>query len=104
MNQADRACRFQGWTMVAIVFLSFNCAAGIIYGSYGILLTSFQERFHTSRGLASAGLSAMALVLSLVGPYFGVLIQRWSLRFVMIIGALFGVGGHVLLTLIWHIY
>jgi MFS family permease len=104
MSQADRACRFQGWTMVAIVFLSFNCAAGIIYGSYGILLTSFQERFHTSRGLASAGLSAMALVLSLVAPYFGVLIQRWSLRFVMIIGALLGAVGHFLLTMTWNIY
>jgi MFS family permease len=98
------AARFTAWRMLAIAFLAQNCAIGIALGSYGTLITSLQTEFNTSRSLASTGLSVMLLVLGLMSPFMGGLLTRFSIRTVMVAGAVLNMVGYLLLAQANSIY
>lgn len=90
---------FWGWRMVAIAFLAQNCAVGLCYGSYGPLIETLQTEFHTSRTLAASGLSVMSLFMGLSSPMVGALVQRFSLRMLMVLGAIGNAIGFFLLSI-----
>ncbi|GLV24156.1 MFS transporter [Sphingobium sp. Cam5-1] len=90
---------FLGWRMVAIAFLAQNCAVGLCYGSYGPLIETLQAEFHTSRTLAASGLSALSLVMGLCSPMVGALTHGFSLRLLMMIGAIGNAAGFFLLSM-----
>jgi MFS family permease len=85
--------------MVAIATLAQNCALGLSFASYGTLIGSFETEFQTTRALASSGLGAMVLSMSLCGPLVGMLLRHFSLRTIMITGALLGAAGYFALAL-----
>jgi MFS family permease len=90
--------RFAGWKMLAVAFLAQNCALGVNFGAYGTLVQAIQTQFATSRALASSGTAAMVLVMGLTSPVVGNLMQRFSLRALMMTGASLCAAGYALLT------
>jgi MFS family permease len=83
---------------LGIAFLAQNCALGLTNGSYGTLVPSIQLDYHLNRALASAGLSAALFVLGALSPLVGLLIERFSLKSIMIVGAILCAGGYGLLA------
>lgn len=96
--------KFRGWTMVGVAFLAQNFGVGINFGSYGPLVATIQENFDTSRAMASAGLSMASLTMCLLSPLIGSLVQRWSIRNLMLLGASLNAAGHLLLSMSDNIY
>src|ERR1700680_4805776 len=79
--------RFLGWRMVAIALLAQNCALGLPAGSYSTVLASFQAQFGVSRAAVSSALGIMYASMGVLSPFAGVLLQRFSVRRVMIFAA-----------------
>jgi MFS family permease len=101
-----RAMTFYGPRMVVLAFLAYNFAIGLHYGVYGTLVGALQKEFGTTRALAGSGLSVMSLVMGLVSPLAGQLLQRRSLRSIMIVGASLNAAGFLLLAFassIWFV-
>ncbi|AMK19853.1 MULTISPECIES: MFS transporter [Sphingobium] len=92
------ASSFHGWRMVAITFLILNCVLGVNFAAYGAMVEAIQREFNTSRALASAGLSMVTLALGLLSPLVGALMQRVSIKWIMISGVVLNALGFVALT------
>jgi len=90
--------------IVLIAFLAFNSAIGVTYGSYGPLLTSIQQQFNASRGLASMGISMCLISVALASPIVGIALKRWRVRSVLITGTLLSMVGYLLLTQVSSIW
>ena len=63
-------------SMLLRAFLAQNVAIGCLYGGFSVSVLALQERFHSSRGTASMGLSLVVLLAGLVGPVVTTLIAR----------------------------
>jgi len=81
--------------MVLLAFLCFNSALGIIYGSFGPLLVTTEEHFGISRAEASTGLSMWSLAFGLCAPLGGSAVERFSVRKVMLCGAILNAVGYI---------
>lgn len=100
IRQAIAGSPAVGWIMVLLAALAQNCALGLSFGSYGTLIGAMEVRYETSRALASSGLGGMILSMSLCSPIVGALLQKYSLRSIMVLGALLSAGGYALLPLV----
>lgn len=89
---------FLGWRMVAIAFLSYNCALGLTSGSFGVVLPVLERELNTSRAMASMGIGAMLLVVGLLAPVVGNLLRRIKVRTMMIAGTLINALGFLILA------
>jgi MFS family permease len=85
--------------IVAICFLAQNCAMGLAFGSYGVLLASTESHFGVSRALAAIGSSMITLAMGLLAPVAGTVIQRVPVRAAMIAGAVFSATGYGVLAI-----
>ncbi len=85
--------------MALIAGVSFNVVIGTIMGSFSLMIASVETRLHVSTGAAAGGLFLMLLVASLLAPFVGVLIARYSLRMLMVLGAVLTVAGFLILAL-----
>ncbi|MDY0006017.1 MAG: MFS transporter [Spongiibacteraceae bacterium] len=81
------------WRMLGLAFLSQNLALGITFGSYGLLMGDLAEDFAASRSTVSFGLGLITLSMGLVSPLLGRVLDSWSIRNTMIIGALLSALG-----------
>lgn len=70
-----------------LAFLGHNATLGMIFGAFGTLLPAITATFHVSRGTTALALSIYMLALGLTAPVAGLLVQRVSLRAVMMLGA-----------------
>ena len=95
---------FAGWRMLIIAFLAQNCAIGMNFGVYGTIVSPLQDHFGTSRALAASGLAFMTLSMGLLSPVVGSLMQRYSLKVLMLSGAALNALGYVLLAYAPSIY
>jgi len=87
------------WRMAGLAFLMQNSATGLTFGSFGAIVLAIEAQFHTTRTLASLGVSLAVVTLSLLAPFLGsVLIRRVPIRRVMIAGLLLGALGYALLA------
>lgn len=87
------------WRMAALAFLTQNSATGLTFGSFGAIVLAIQSQFHTTRTLASLGVSLAVVTLSLLAPFLGtMLVRRVPIRRVMIAGLLLGAAGYALLA------
>jgi cyanate permease len=84
--------------MAAISFFAHNLVIGCIFGSYGVLLLAVEARTHLTRDLSSLGISLVLAVIALMAPVFGVLVGKFSLRLLMMLGALMMTAGFVILA------
>ncbi|MET0545425.1 MAG: MFS transporter [Caulobacterales bacterium] len=97
-ERPSRTTKFAGWRMMVIAFLAQNCAIGLSFGVYGTIVNALQTEFGTNRTLASSGLSLAMLSMGLLSPVVGALLTRFSIRALMITGALMNAAGYALLT------
>ncbi len=84
--------------MGVIAFLSFNLSMGIVWGTFGVLLTAVEARLGVGRQLSSLGVPIITIVVALLAPIMGILAGKMSLRLMMIIASMMGAGGYALLA------
>jgi MFS family permease len=95
----------QRWRMAGLAFVTQNCATGLTFGAFGVILLTMEAKFETTRTLASLGLSLAIVTLSLVAPVLGsALTRRISIRTAMLAGICLGALGYGLLTIAPNIY
>ena len=98
MERSGQQRQRRALLMVAVAFLAQNVGVSMGFGAYGAMVGAIEQQFHTSRALASSGLSAMAVMIGLCAPAVGSLIARWGTRQVMLAGAGLCVAGYAVLT------
>lgn len=84
--------------MGVIAGVSHNMMIGTVFGSFGLMLASVEQRLGVSAEKAAAGMPLLLVGASVLAPFVGVLIARFSLRLLLIIGALLMVAGYLLLA------
>lgn len=85
--------------MCAIAFLSYNISLGCMFGSFGVLLKAVEGKFGISRELSSLGMPLVNLGIALMAPVAGVLVGKYSIRLLMLIGAAMSLVAYVILAL-----
>lgn len=84
-----------GW----IAGLSHNIVIGTVMGHFGLMLASAEQRMDISAEKAALGMPLVLVGSSLIAPVVGVMVARYSLRLIMLLGALLTVGGFLILGL-----
>ncbi|WP_070156633.1 MFS transporter [Sphingobium phenoxybenzoativorans] len=79
-------------------FLAINCATGVTFGTFGPALAMIETEFGVTRAATSSALGLVYLALGLVSPLVGMALQRFSIRSVMIAGAILNILGNLLLA------
>ena len=85
--------------MAIIAGISFNIIIGTVMGHFGVMLESVEHRLGIPAEKAAAGIPLTMLGAAVVAPIVGVLIARFSLRLILLIGALLAAAGFVILAL-----
>lgn len=85
--------------MGVIAGVSHNVVIGTIMGSFSVLLASVQDRLNVKAEEAAAGIFVMLLGSSVLAPIVGVLVARYSLRVLLMLGGVFTVLGYLILGL-----
>ena len=89
---------FYGWYLAIIAFLLLMVSNGAIMYSYSVVAVPLGLEFEASRVTMMLGITLMTLVGGIMSPLFGSLIDRWSLRSMMLIGVLGMSSGYFLLS------
>jgi MFS family permease len=84
--------------MAVIAFLANNIAIGAIWGSFSVLLSAVETRLGVGRELSTLGVPAVSLLMASCAPFVGIIATRYSLRLIMLIGALLLTSGFALLA------
>lgn len=87
-----RSDRFRGPRMVMLAFFIMNLAVGLTYGAFGALVLPLEAHFGTTRSLISLAMSLVVLNSGLLAPLIGTLIGRFSIRKIMLSGAVLITG------------
>jgi MFS family permease len=88
------ASLWYGWVILAVVFIVMSVMVGI-RNSLGFFFKTVAGEFGWTRAQTAGAYSIGMLVQSICSPIFGSIGERWSLRWMMALGVLF--GGAVLL-------
>jgi MFS family permease len=99
LGGTERQARQIGFRMTVIAFLAQNAMSGLVIGSFGQLVTTFEARFHVARSVSTLGVPLVLLPLGLLAPLIGVLLRRVSIRTMMLAGAVLSLSGFALLAL-----
>lgn len=75
-------------TILLLAALAQNLSIGFTFGIYGVLLMGVEETFGASRSALGAGLALVTLVMGLLSPAVGAAMGRYSIRSIMMLGAL----------------
>ena len=87
MANATAAGRFRGPQIVAAAFLLNAVAIGATHISFGFFVGPLEKEFGASRAQLLLGVSALNVVMALVAPMVGRVVDRGSPRAMMIAGA-----------------
>ena len=79
---------FRGWWIVAVAFAAQALAIGLSIIPYGLFIDPITEEFGASVMTANWGVAILFVVMTLVGPVVGWLVDRRSIRAIMVAGAL----------------
>lgn len=85
--------------MALIAAFSHNLTIGCLFGSFGVLMTSVEQRLGVSRELSSLGVSLVTVCNAILSPIVGTLAARYSLRVLFTTGAVLSALGYALLAL-----
>ena len=83
------ASLWYGWVILAVVFIVMSVMVGI-RNSLGFFFKAVAGEFGWTRAQTAGAYSIGMLVQSFCSPLFGILGERWSLRWMMSLGVLFG--------------
>ena len=89
---------FYGWLLVGAAFLVLMVSSGAIMYSYSVVAVPLGAAFDASRMTMMLGITGMTLAGGLLSPFMGSLIDRWSLRLMMFLGAAGLALGYILLS------
>jgi cyanate permease len=81
---------FRGWWIVGVVLVAQGIALGPFI-TFSLFIPPVVEDFGMSRMTANLGISIMTVVMTLVGPFVGALLDRRSIRGLMVAGAVLNV-------------
>ncbi len=84
--------------MAIIAAFSHNLTIGCLFGSFGILLTSVEQRLGVSRELSVLGVSLVTICNAVLSPIVGALAVRYSLRMLFLTGAILSALGYSVLA------
>lgn len=84
--------------MAVIAGICFNVVIGTVMGSFSVMLASAEQRLGLSEPQAVVGILLAVFGSALLAPFVGVLIARFSLRLLMMTGALLTTVGFLLLA------
>ena len=85
--------------MAAIAFVTQNMTVACIWGAFSVLLTAVETRLGVGRELSTLAVPCVALATAVLAPITGMLASRYSLRLMMLTGAVLSVAGFVVLAL-----
>lgn len=89
---------FYGWLLAGVAFLVLMLSNGAIMYSYSVVAVPIGLEFEASRTSMMLGITVMTLCGGIVSPWFGSLVDRWSLKGMMLLGA-FGMSfGYIALS------
>jgi len=89
---------FYGWILLAVMCLVYLLGIGPQFYGFGVALPATAEALGLSRTQASAGFSALALLLGLSGPVTAMLMRRIGIRFTIVAGAVLTTLGAALVA------
>lgn len=84
--------------MAAIAFLAYNLTIGCVFGSYSVMMGPMEARLHLTRDVSSLGIPLIMLSIALFAPVIGILVGKFSIRLLMMLGALLLIAGFVTLA------
>jgi len=87
-----------GWRQVGACVVLLACC-GMIASTYSIIAVPFEAEFHPSRMVLMLAMTVMAGVSALISPVIGNLMDRVSLRLLMLLGAVLLGAGYAALSL-----
>jgi MFS family permease len=96
----QKAKPFLGWKMVLVAFCIDFVAVGFFFYSYGVFFKAIAEDFGGSRLGFAIGLTVTNAVGAIAAPYVGRALDKYPLRNVMGIGALFMAFGFLGLSFV----
>ena len=85
--------------MGVIAGVSHNVVIGTVMGSFSVLIASVEGRLNVKAEQAAAGIFVMLLGSSILAPVVGVLVARYSLRLLLMLGGVLTVLGYLVLGL-----
>ena len=91
---------FIGWKMVLVAFCIDFVAVGFFFYSYGVFFKAIAADFGGSRLGVAIGLTVTSTVGAIVAPYVGRALDKFPLRNVMGVGALFMAVGFLGLSFV----
>lgn len=84
-NTAARREWKEGWTLVFAAFVGFSFLS-IVTGSFSLFIEPVAKEFGWSRTATSSGFTIAALLTALLSPFFGILVDRYGPRRVVLPG------------------
>src|SRR4051812_47522517 len=82
--------------MAVIAFLTNNIKIGKLWGSFSVLLSAVETRLGVGRVLSTLGVPLVNLAMAVCAPIVGIIATRYSLRLLMLIGAILSTAGFAL--------
>ncbi|MBS0577805.1 MAG: MFS transporter [Proteobacteria bacterium] len=90
---------YYGWWMLAAVFITEMLSIGSTTYAYGLFVKPLAAEFHLSRAAAGNGMIVLQVGMAVMGLLIGPVLDRVSLRRVMLVGGWLIGGGLVLIGL-----
>lgn len=78
---------FYGWVITLMGTLGNALQGGIVFWSMGVYTSTFEDHFGASRAKINVIESCLSVGVNLISPLVGVLVDKWSLRATVAIGA-----------------
>lgn len=79
---------FYGWVIAFMGTLGNAVQGGVIFWSMGIYTSTFEDEFGASRAKINLIESCLSIGVNVIFPFVGFLVDKWSLRATVAIGAL----------------
>ncbi len=84
--------------MAVIALLMQNMGIGCMWGSYSVLLSAVEMRLGVTRELSALAVPIVTLATAGCAPIVGMIVTRYSLRMLMLVGAVLSFAGYCLLA------
>lgn len=95
MHTPTSGPRGRAFAMLVTGFITQNLAVGTTFGAYGLIVDALAQEFQARHSLVALGMGMVALCLGLLAPLVGTLLDRWSVRSVMLLGATVAACGFI---------
>lgn len=103
-NGSTKPRIFYGWILVFVLLLILSVGVGTSMYMYSVMAGAFEQEFAAGRLALMMGSTGLILVLGLSSPVVGTLLDRYSSKVVLAVGALLMGLGFILIALSTQIW